>query len=387
MSKGKAKEALGHILDGFQRREDPGDLWVEGSTGIPVDRDEIPVPGIVLLLLTEVMGMVNHGIHEKTAWYVPVGFHGHRVTIALEKFGMRIYVVPAKDSDERPEEIGREVIWRLQKAARIIERNVLSEYADSQIEEGRLTIGNQAGRLRAMYDHFCEATETAFEAASKPPEIGEQGDGVSGLFAGIGERIHQEQVGAWNAIAAVNAYFSLLEHELVLLTAFTDFDPTNGALETFIGDRWSDKFKQLFDLQDSDNKRIYDRLHDIAETYRNPYSHGGFDKQRAALWFHVEGIGAVPARLSDIRTSPHFEIFPVRPEGFAEIQTTLTEIREWLRDGEYWAAFEWIDAGLDVAYDPEMRDDYRKLMADEKFRREFIERSSHEWERRANMDW
>jgi hypothetical protein len=379
----KAKQALRYALDGFARREDSGDLWVEGSTCIPVDRDELPVPGIVLLLLTDVMGMVNLGIHEKTAWYVPVGFRGHRVTISLEKFGMRVYVVPAKDSDERPEDIAREVIRRLQKAAGIIERNVLAGYGESQIREGRLTIANHSGRQRAMYEHFRETAITAFHAGEEPPED----IAPEGIFAGIGEKIHQSQVGAWNAIAAVNAYFSALEHELVLVSAFADFDPTEGALGDLIGDRWGEKFGKLFDLSEPDTNRVYARLHEVAETYRNPYSHGGFDKQGAALWFHVEGIGAVPARLSDIRSSPHFEFFPVQPDSFEDICNLLNETDKWLRSGTYGPAFEWIDAGLDVAYDPEMRADYRKLMDDEKFRRDLIERSSHEWERMANMDW
>jgi hypothetical protein len=102
---------------------------------------------------------------------------------------------------------------------------------------------------------------------------------------------------------------------------------------------------------------------------------------------HVEGIGAVPARLSDIRTSPHFELFAVQTDSLQEIRTVVDDTDAWLRSGQYAAAFEWVDAGLDVAYDPESRDEYRKLMADPEFRRELIEHRSYETGRRANMDW
>jgi hypothetical protein len=87
----------------------------------------------------------------------------------------------------------------------------------------------------------------------------------------------------------------------------------------------------------------------IAETYRNPYSHGGFLKQSASLWFHLEGIAAIPAGLSDIRSSPHFELFPVRAERFETICTELDATDKWLRDGIYQAGFEWIDAGTAAA--------------------------------------
>ena len=136
------------------------------------------------------------------------------------------------------------------------------------------------------------------------------------MFAAIGDRIGQEQRGAWETIAAVNAYFSLLEHEMVLLFAFTDLDPTDGALQTLIGDRWGLKFKCLFDISDRSTKCVYEALRKVAETYRNPYSHGGFEKGSAVLWFHVPGVAAMPARLSDYRDSPHFELFPVQPESF-----------------------------------------------------------------------
>jgi hypothetical protein len=37
----------------------------------------------------------------------------------------------------------------------------------------------------------------------------------------------------------------------------------------------------------------------------------GFERGDAALWFHLDGNGAVPATLSDVRSSSHFELFPV----------------------------------------------------------------------------
>src|SRR6266568_2175830 len=85
----------------------------------------------------------------------------------------------------------------------------------------------------------------------------------------------------------------------------------------------------------------------------------GFPKQGASLWFHLEGIGAIPAGLSDIRSSPHFELFPVRAERFETICAELDSTDKWLRNSIYQAGFEWIDAGLDVAFDADSRREYR----------------------------
>lgn len=325
---------------------------------VRVEPSDLPVPGLVLLALTRVMGLANLGLDEKTAWHVPLTFRGHRVTIAHQKFGLRLYIVPAHGTAEAPEPIGAEIVRRLQQILRIVERHILSDYAASQIREGRLTIANRSGRLRAMYEHFRGMADAAFLARQAFPQ---GGDGAEAIFVEIGEHLHQAEVGAWNSIAAVNAYFSVLEHELVLLTGFSGADPTDGALERFIGDGWGVKFKAMFDLAERDTKRMYDRLHEVAESYRNPYSHGGFDKQWAAFWFHLEGIGAVPARLSDIRTSPHFEAVAVQPHSFDAICKTLDETDAWLRSGRFAPAFEWIDAGLHVAFDPDSRESHRQV--------------------------
>jgi hypothetical protein len=68
------------------------------------------------------------------------------------------------------------------------------------------------------------------------------------------------------------------------------------------------KYKRIFDVNaDADAARFLSKLRAVSESYRNTYGHGGFDKFGATVAFHVPGVGAVPAVLSDIRTSPHFD--------------------------------------------------------------------------------
>ena len=206
-----------------------------------MERNKLPVPGLVLFLLLGVMGMTDLGRDDKTAWQVPFSFRGHRVTMASQKFGLRLYVIPASGSEETAEVIARQVVTRLRKALRIVERNVLADYAKVQLDHGRLTIANRAHLHRGMYRHFRDAAVAAFTAAEHPPGPPPGAD-ITEIFTGLGERFRQSQVGAWEAIAAVGAYFSLLEHELVLVSAFADVTSERGALLSFISARWSDKF-------------------------------------------------------------------------------------------------------------------------------------------------
>lgn len=370
----------------FSRRDDAGDIW-SGAKIIAIDRDDLPVPSLVLFVLTRTMGLVDLGMHEKTRWHVPFGFRGHRVTLALQKFGMRMYIDVAKGSGESAQAIADDVVRSLKKVIRIVEKTTLADIAGQQLADANVTIANQSGRLRAMYEHFREQASAAFAASQLPPETPEAEEGAGAFFAAVGDRIGQEQSGAWETIAAVNAYFSLLEHEMVLLFAFADQDPSDGALQTFIGERWGLKFKRLFGVSDRSTKHVYEALHAIAETYRNPYSHGGFEKGSAALWFHVPGVAAMPARLSDYRDSPHFEVFPVQPDSFDKICATLDGTEQWLRQGIHAHAFDWIDSGLDISFDAETRENYRDLAADAERRQAEIDHRSHLVERAANMDF
>ena len=224
MAADKTREVLKHVLADFQGRDDDGDLWTKADR-VRIEPKELSVPGLVLFLLTRIMGLRNLGPDEKTAWHVPIGFRGHRVTIASHKFGVRLYIHANRDSRESAEDIGREVIQRLAKALGIVEREVLADYACranrrrsghrrepvSQASRHVRTLSRRGGlRVRRI--------SGASEAASADGREGR----AAGVFAGINEKIRQEQIGAWEILVAVNAYFSVLEHELVLVSAFSD---------------------------------------------------------------------------------------------------------------------------------------------------------------------
>lgn len=141
MASAKAQEALKHLFDGFERREDHGDTWGE-SAMVRIEPKDLPVPGLLLFLLTEVMGLVNLGPDEKTAWHVPLAFRGHRVTVASQKFGLRMYVVPADGSSEGAEAIATEVRRRLGKERTAV-RSSLHRYAIEHRRQDRPLLGGE----------------------------------------------------------------------------------------------------------------------------------------------------------------------------------------------------------------------------------------------------
>jgi hypothetical protein len=297
---------------------------------------------------------------------------------------------------------------------------------------------NQHARLRRAYEHFRAEAENLLAASEAPDtEIGfeAQGDGLPAVLTEtyrryvklIGRSSHLRQVharlerevrkrlpgcrvtnprddlftelmaplhrswerqehGSFAAIAAINAYFSWLEHVLVLALLFTDVDPRDSTLDDHIGDKWGEKFKRVFDVQEPDANRVLAQLHEIAETYRNTFGHGGFDKQGATIGIHIEGIGAVPARLTDVRRSPHFELFPFGPATFRGVTATLDEVDRFLREGPRAIAMRYIEAGLDVPFDGRSRTRIRTAMRNPKGFDEWMERRMTEVGDYLNMD-
>jgi hypothetical protein len=62
-------------------------------------------------------------------------------------------------------------------------------------------------------------------------------------------------------------------------------------------------------------------------------------------------------------------------------------VDRWLLDGTYEAAFRWIRAGLNVAFDPGSRDEYRSLAADAEKLDAALERQLYLADQQANFDW
>src|SRR5262249_2413038 len=159
---------------------------------------------------------------------------------------------------------------------------------------GNVTIENQYHRFDGAYRFFREKARGAYDTPTPLPHV-TQRDGRGRPVAWSCEPWRSEIEGGYLAGAMVGAYFSRLEHLLVLVLPLLGFDPSGGALVRFVAATWDQKWRQVFDLaSDRRAKSTYDRLRRIKETVRNPLSHGGFAKKGTSFFFHVEKIGALP---------------------------------------------------------------------------------------------
>jgi len=368
----------------FEPADDAAWSW---TASVRVEIERMPVPWLAYLALTQIVGSRDVGPGEKTRWQVPFSYDGVNAMLADKKFGLVLYLDVPEDRDGT--QLAKEIIGKLKAIIRLLERDVLADLSKARYDEGAVTIRNQSHRLRGAYAYFRSEAEQQLAAseASDTHEVGQPGDPEGGLLKGWSKQMARLSTASYNGVAATTSYFSWLEHVLVLMLAFTDVDPSGGALRRHIGDSWRDKYRRIFDMKDEEATRILGRLVELAEQYRNTYAHGGFDKGGATIGVHIDGIGPVPARLTDVLRAPQFEIYPFGPSSFGDLTTTLDEVDGFLRDGPQQLAMQYVETGLHVAFDQASRLEYRGAMADASKFAQYVARQDEQLDAYLNYEF
>jgi hypothetical protein len=351
---------------------------------VAVERDRLPVIASLHLIMRLLIGAHDLGRAEKLAWEYPFMYRGRACSLALMKFGLRLYLELQEDANDAADT--REIVSKLAAAAHLLEKNLLPSFVETQVGENRIIVHNQMGQLRGMYQYSRELAEAAYAGDGLlAKRFDEQHRGS--VFLKQFRSLPEQQEGFYATVAMITAYFSLLEHLFVFALAVSDFDPARDSLKDFIGLRLLNKYKRLFDVtQDQAARTYYNRLHDVAEKWRNPYDHGGFDKKGGALSISVPGLGAIPLMLSDIRTHPTFHFLPERETSFDEVSALFDEMDAWLRQSHVGPGIAWADEGLNISFEPEFLTKLRQAVAVGEFD-DLLTKTSYMADQATNMDW
>jgi hypothetical protein len=153
--------------------------------------------------------------------------------------------------------------------------------------------------------------------------------------------------------AMASAYFSWLEHVLVLALPFTSWEPEDRSVTEVIGDKWSLKWERVIPSSPEADE-AFSRLKVAVEEFRNLDAHGGFGKRERALLIHTSA-GAVPARLTEGADAVRATVIPDTPTGFPQACEVFDATDEFLRTGPLAAAMQWIEAGIQVPFNADHR--------------------------------
>jgi hypothetical protein len=309
--------------------------------------NDVPVPSLFKYALT-LIGLTACGPGDKVEWWVNFTYRGEWCQLAHQKFGLRLYLCSEKPEEEA-RKIQVQIVKKLRSSMRTVERLIV-DAAPELLGKGNATVVNQHRSLRRAYEYFRErAIAPVFiedEHITHEPI-----EGISQWYSFTSGRAQMQMNAFHDMIAAISAYLSLLEHDLVLALAFNGFDPDRDDLTDVIGSRWGDKFDRVLG-KDRDAARYRQRLTDVVERWRNPYSHGGFEKGHGAtIYLHTPGVNAaVPIGLTSVQSSPRFSLMPASETDIRQVFELFDEIDAWL-ESELPEGMRWINSGLDVRFD------------------------------------
>lgn len=314
--------------------------------------DVVPVPPLWKAAL-ELIDLTPLGPGEKVEWWIDFTYKTVPCTLANEKFGVRLYVT-IDDDEELARKLTNEISKKIASAVRAVEKLIETE-APNLFGQGHATVVNQHIHLRRAYEYFREkaVSPTPIESVLTDHES----DDGQWLGTSMTNGPAQMKENAFNdLVAAITAYVSLLEHDLILCLAFEDFDPATDDLKALIGANWGDKYERILGkAEPASSYRA--RLRQVVERWRNMYAHGGFDKgHTASVYLHVPDIGVLPVGLTHVRTSPLFTLFPATSNDIAGVFTLFDEFDTWLRT-TLPDAVAWAESGLAVRFDQAFRDE------------------------------
>jgi len=354
------------------------------------DKRDFPVPELVLFMMRNVMGWGWSGHGEKVRWTVYGSFKGFPVLFELRKFGFAIGMKGGDVNDQR------RLINQLKTALKHVE-TFLAPIAKHQVALGEASIANRFSEFDSRYRFFREMANKAYAKAKIQPrkrKVRDEGAGqdpisssMNDIMSGMNRMMRANHEGFYYSTAMVDSYFSLLEHRLVLLRAFSGKPLAPGELLKFLSGKWDVKLSQIVSDATLSAKPL-GKMRDIKERIRNPFAHGGFENDGGSIFFHLPHIGAIPTNFSRFGNSVRFSFIPIEQEDHADVCAIFDSLDELLTTGVLKRPHRLMDAGVDPSYDEDHIKKYHAAVSGtEDDLEEFLDRWGHEYMMHANMDY
>jgi hypothetical protein len=275
----------------------------------------------------------------------------------------------------------------------VLEEELLVPAANEQIHDCRVAVINRFGEFSHRYQYFRTKADELFAQAEIRPADREGLEGLE-IFSAVTAEMNRAAVAEREAFflsaAMVDAYFSLLEHRLILLRAFTGKPMAPGDFEKLLGANWEGKMATVLDLNSKgkEGKSLLGQLRRIKERIRNPFAHGGVENDRGSIYVQLPGFGAVPGNFSRAKYSVRFNFRPIMPEDHTAMCDVFDRLDEMLEAGDLALPHRLLDSSVDPMFDPETLVEYATAIkgGNEKVE-EWIDVWSREWERHQNADY
>lgn len=342
--------------------------------------EEMPFPELLHYAYCNILGFEALGPEEKVRWHIGAKIDDIFFVIAYTKFGLKLNI-------QKPcskEHVDRIIVAQYKIAK--ITRKYLASQQESMAARGRFTLRNDYWRFFDQYEYFRKRAEESFSSQDEKPvpfKWNEKGEPIAWQGT-IGYPLRK---GGYYVDAMLNAFFSWLEHSIVLLYPFSKSYSCCLA-SIFIKKNWREQWLEIFENKNgSPEKRAFDLLLDVREKSRNPGSHGGFRRNGQSFFFHIDGISPQPLLAEGYDLSSDAFFTRTTPKMFKEICAQLDEAVGLLERTALSAGVKYIKTGLDVAYDSESAKEYKLAAFSAASMDEYIADQTRLYDLHMNMDY
>lgn len=343
------------------------------STERRISEHDLPASNLIFLTFVYVAGYSYAGKFEKVAWTIAFRYQDQPFAFSLQKFGLRLYYMGVETP---PLELIRSMLSDLNDCIALT-REIVKPFFLDQITAGNVTVVNAYKQFSEMYDFFRKHAEQAFSHKTCIAQK-KQVDQYA-----LSYQKHKE--GGYFSLSMCDAYFSRLDHLMMLLLPFTVYVPGKMDLSNVINSSGMSKFRLIFAVEKDKQADNYLRaMIAIRERFRNPVAHGNFEKDGKSFFVHVPHLGAVPMPVgtgSSCSTSIH----KINEKSFQHICMLFDDVDKFIQ-GKCRYGLKNAQAGLDVAFDNASVCGYRAIDSDEVFD-SYVECRNYQIDMAMDMDW
>lgn len=381
----------------FEPDDAPKAIWKEMENGakmlqqysIKLPKElKIRHPYIVFIIFVNLKRYKFLGRWEKVAWEIPIKYKGTPFILTHRKFGFDI--LSNFESDEITE-IAIEAMTNIHKSMKFAE-NLIEPEIKSLVHEGAITLDNEYSNIRNRYEFFRENAQLQFDCLEETKKNSELilDKGIEEAIKSHNDYLKKINAGNYYLTGMLDAYYSLLEHILVLILPFIKSKKLSKIdLESYIGDNWKEKYKAVIPLnEDKVALKLLERLDKIKEDYRNPLTHGYFKKNGHSFYVHMKNLGAIPMTLTKSNSAFRYHFGGLGQFTFVEICKCFDDCDTYFDSSDLTKyGMKYIKRGLSIAYDSYSCKRYQDAMKSVGHFDKFIDKMTHEHENAMNMDW
>lgn len=328
-------------------------------------------PFIAFIIFVKIKNYPFTGIDEKVAWEIPIRYKSVPFVLTHTKFG---FGIKSNKHDAATKANAHAAMECIHKAIPFAEE-AMQPMIQEHVERGAITLRNHHQRVRDRYLFFRKKAALEFKKIKKKSN----------------QKLYfPSDSSSYYTTSMIDAYFSLLEHLLVLLFPFAiKVNHSSFNVEDLIRANWKTKYEIIFPHKEGSRATIFlQHLETIKEEFRNPQAHGYFLREGNSFLLHMEDVGLIPLVMTNTRKKVNYSFLGPSQMSFSLMCSILDRFDKYLltsKTTKYGMLF--IQRGIDIAFDPQSINRYKLASRSKELFENFIEELEMMITNAENMDW